>query len=199
MKGKAFGLLTMVSVGALVACGCAKKDMVKQDEPLASPSAVTAAAPAPAPQQPKIAEQKKVQNAAPADRDLQQKAAKEAAAKAATAEQVQKELQTIYFGFDSSKLSDEARGGLVKDAELIKKLAKETVRVEGNCDERGSDDYNLALGEKRAKEAVQYLTNLGIPADRLTSVSYGKEKPVAPGHDEASWAKNRRDNFVVVQ
>jgi peptidoglycan-associated lipoprotein len=114
------------------------------------------------------------------------------------AAELKAELQKVYFNFDSADLSGQARNTLVKNGDLLKKIAKGKIRVEGNCDERGSDDYNLALGEKRAKEAVQYLTNLGIPAERFTVVSYGKEKPVALGHDEASWAKNRRDEFVVL-
>jgi peptidoglycan-associated lipoprotein len=193
MKRKTLGLLAVVTLGALVASGCAKKDMVKQDEPIATPAAAKAA-PTAKPQQ--VEQKNALQNAAPSAADLQKQAAKQAAAQA---EQLKKGLQTVYFGFDSSKLSDDARNGLVKDADVIKKLGKAKIRVEGNCDERGSDDYNLALGEKRAKEAVQYLANLGVPADRLTSVSYGKEKPAAAGHDEASWAKNRRDDFVVLQ
>jgi peptidoglycan-associated lipoprotein len=81
---------------------------------------------------------------------------------------------------------------------MIKKDSAAKVRIEGNCDERGSDEYNLALGEKRAKAAMEYLVTLGIPAERLSVISYGKEKPADPGHDEAAWAKNRRDEFVVL-
>ena len=108
-------------------------------------------------------------------------------------------LTKIYFNFDSANLSTDARNALSKNADLIKNSPTAKIQVQGNCDERGSDDYNLALGEKRAKAAVQYLVNLGIPAKQLSSISYGKEKPVATGHNEASWAKNRRDDFVLVQ
>jgi peptidoglycan-associated lipoprotein len=73
------------------------------------------------------------------------------------------------------------------------------VRVEGHCDERGSDEYNLALGQKRADAAVKYLRALGIAPQRLSSVSFGKEKPAQPGHDEAAWSKNRRDEFSIVK
>jgi peptidoglycan-associated lipoprotein len=111
---------------------------------------------------------------------------------------LQAALQTIYFDFDSYNLSASARASLVKDAESLKKDAVDKVRIEGNCDERGSDEYNLALGERRAKAAMQYLVTMGIPADRLTFISYGKEKPVDSGHDDAAWAKNRRDDFVVI-
>jgi peptidoglycan-associated lipoprotein len=71
--------------------------------------------------------------------------------------------------------------------------------VEGNCDERGTVEYNLALGQRRADAAKNYLVSLGIPADRLKTISFGKSKPFDPGHDEAAWAKNRRDHFVVQQ
>jgi peptidoglycan-associated lipoprotein len=86
---------------------------------------------------------------------------------------------------------------LVKDAEILKQQKSIKVRIEGNCDELGSDDYNLALGEKRAKAALKYLETLGIPSDRLSTISYGKEKPADLGHDEAARAKNRRDELVI--
>ena len=107
------------------------------------------------------------------------------------------ELNVIYFEFDSYSLSQKARNSLVKIAETMKKDPHITVRIEGNCDERGSDEYNLALGEKRAQSAMQYLVTMGTPENRLSEISYGKEKPVALGHNEDSWAKNRRDEFVV--
>jgi peptidoglycan-associated lipoprotein len=71
------------------------------------------------------------------------------------------------------------------------------VQIEGHCDERGSDEYNLALGERRAKSAMKYLTTLGIPSDRLSTISYGKERPAVPESNEAAWAKNRRGEFIV--
>ena len=79
----------------------------------------------------------------------------------------------------------------------MKKNSALKVRIEGHCDERGSDEYNLALGERRAKAAMNYLVTLGIADKRLSVISYGKEKPVDPGHDEAAWAKNRRAEFVI--
>jgi len=126
------------------------------------------------------------------------KQAKVAESTAGQYEQMKSELNKIYFDFDSFKLSEPDRSSLAKNADLLKKDSTEKVRIEGNCDERGSDEYNLALGEKRANAAMQYLVTLGIPADRLSVISYGKEKPADPGHDEAAWAKNRRDDFVVI-
>ena len=90
------------------------------------------------------------------------------------------------------------RDTLAKNAEALKQEGTINIRIEGNCDELGSDDYNLALGEKRAKEALKYLEAMGIPEGRLSVVSYGKERPADPGHNEAARAKNRRDEFVVI-
>jgi peptidoglycan-associated lipoprotein len=73
------------------------------------------------------------------------------------------------------------------------------VQIQGNCDERGSDEYNLALGERRAKAAMDYLVTLGVPAEQLSITSYGKETPVDPGNNEAAWAKNRRDDFAIIK
>ena len=106
-------------------------------------------------------------------------------------------LEKVYFSFDSSNLDDGARQNLTKNAAFMKKNGSAKVRIEGNCDERGSDEYNLALGERRAKAAMQYLVTMGVPAARLSVISYGKEKPADPGHDEAAWARNRRDEFAV--
>jgi len=111
---------------------------------------------------------------------------------------LQAALEKVYFDYDSSGLTDTARTTLVRNAELLKKYPSAQVRIEGNCDERGSAEYNLALGERRAKAAQQYLTTLGVPAERLNVISYGKEKPAVSGSDEAAWTKNRRDEFKVV-
>ncbi len=104
-------------------------------------------------------------------------------------------LEKIYFDFDSSALSDQARKTLTGNADYLRKNAVAKLRIEGNCDERGSAEYNIALGEKRAEAAKKYLVTMGIPADRLATISYGKEKPADPGHDESAWAKNRRDDL----
>ena len=112
---------------------------------------------------------------------------------------LQQALEKIYFDFDSAALSESSRDTLKKDYELIKKNGAAKVEIEGHCDERGSDEYNLALGERRAKAALNYLVTLGIAPGRLSTISYGKEKPADPGHDEAAWAKNRRVEFVIVK
>ncbi len=106
-------------------------------------------------------------------------------------------LTPVFFELDSSDLSAAAQKALDADAALLKKYASWTVTIEGHCDERGTAEYNLALGERRAIAARAYLVSLGIAADRLRTVSYGKEFPFEPGHDEAAWSKNRRAHFVI--
>jgi len=106
-------------------------------------------------------------------------------------------MRVVYYGFDSAELSAEARTALDANAAVLKKYPSWTVTIEGHCDERGTAEYNLALGERRAAAAQSYLVALGVPASRVKTVSYGKEFPFDPGHDEAAWAKNRRAHFVI--
>lgn len=106
-------------------------------------------------------------------------------------------LKPVFFEYDSSEIADDARGVLDANAAGLKKYPAWTVTIEGHCDERGTPEYNLALGERRAVAARAYLVSLGISADRLRTVSYGKEFPFEPGHDEAAYAKNRRAHFVI--
>jgi peptidoglycan-associated lipoprotein len=106
-------------------------------------------------------------------------------------------LKPAFFDYDSSELSSEAQRVLNENASLLKQYGSWTVTIEGHCDERGTAEYNLALGERRAIAAHAYLVSLGIPADRLRTVSYGKEFPFDPGHDDSAYAKNRRAHFVI--
>ena len=106
-------------------------------------------------------------------------------------------VKPIYFDFDKYDLRQDALRTLDDNAARIKEHAQLKVRVEGNCDERGTVEYNLALGNQRAQVTRDYLASLGVAADRLRTTSYGKERPVDPGHDEAAWAKNRRAHFAV--
>ena len=106
-------------------------------------------------------------------------------------------FQPVFYGFDSAEVDAEGQKVLNANAEILKKYPTWVITIEGHADERGTAEYNLALGERRAAAARTYLVSLGIPADRLKTVSYGKEFPFDPGHDEAAWAKNRRAHFVV--
>jgi peptidoglycan-associated lipoprotein len=106
-------------------------------------------------------------------------------------------FQPVFFAFDSSEVEGPAQQALNANAEILKKYPTWVITIEGHSDERGTAEYNLALGERRAMAARTYLVTLGIPGDRLRTVSYGKEFPFDPGHDEAAWAKNRRAQFVL--
>ena len=106
-------------------------------------------------------------------------------------------FRTIYFDFDRSDLRADAREGLQANAAYLKSNPGVNITIEGNCDERGSAEYNLALGKRRADAAYTYLADLGIDSSRMTTVSYGKERPAVEGHNELAWAKNRRDDFKV--
>jgi peptidoglycan-associated lipoprotein len=106
-------------------------------------------------------------------------------------------LKPVYFALDSDELTPDSQKILDEDATLLKKYASWAITIEGHCDERGTAEYNLALGERRAVSARTYLVSLGISADRLRTVSYGKEFPFDAGHDEPAWSKNRRAHFVV--
>ena len=106
-------------------------------------------------------------------------------------------LSTVYFAFDSSSISSQTRAELDANASYLKTNNKIDIQVEGHADERGGIQYNLALGERRAKAVKDYLVASGVKGNRITIVSYGKEKPVSFGHDETSWSRNRRANFVI--
>jgi peptidoglycan-associated lipoprotein len=106
-------------------------------------------------------------------------------------------FQPVFFAYDQDDIDAAGQQALNNNAELMKKYPTWIVTIEGHADERGTAEYNLALGERRALAARNYLVSLGIPADRLRTVSYGKEFPFEPGHDEGSWSKNRRAHFVV--
>src|SRR6185503_12380157 len=108
-------------------------------------------------------------------------------------------LKDVFFGFDRYDLSDEARTILRANSEWMKTNAAARVEIEGHCDERGTNEYNLALGAKRAQAAREFLSSLGISPDRLSTISYGEEIPVCREHDEQCWKQNRRARFVILQ
>ncbi len=108
------------------------------------------------------------------------------------------ELAVVYFDYDKYTIRSDARGSLRSNARWLKENGSVSVQIEGHCDERGTTEYNLALGERRAGAVRDYLTRLGISGSRLSTVSYGEERPSDSGHDESAWANNRRAIFVVV-
>jgi len=192
--------LLFLAIGAFFAGGCAKHDMVKKDEMV--PETKTA----------KSADTSTV-NPWPSDTAIKEQPLKEQPIKEAPFKDLpggdiaksasvvirpEAALEKIFFDFDSYTRTTIARDTLAKNSEVMKKKAGVKIRIEGHCDERGSDEYNLALGEKRAKSAMQYLQTMGVPAERLAVISYGEEKPADPGHGESAWTKNRRDEFFLI-
>jgi peptidoglycan-associated lipoprotein len=106
-------------------------------------------------------------------------------------------VKDAYFDFNKSDIRGDARANLTKTAEFLRSYSQVRVTIEGHCDERGSTEYNIGLGERRAQAAKNYLISLGISADRMDTVSWGKERPFCTEHDEACWQQNRRAHFVA--
>jgi len=125
-------------------------------------------------------------------REAEAKALQEAAA-------LKFEAESIFFDFDKSSIREEYRPLLEKAGAFLKDDTSIRIRIEGNCDKRGSNEYNLALGERRAHSAKRFLVSLGIAPDRIETVSYGEERPLALGDSEDAWAKNRRDDFMIME
>lgn len=106
------------------------------------------------------------------------------------------ELGTVYFEYDSFNLTSQARGALNANADWLKANSGRNVQIEGHCDERGTEEYNLALGDRRAAAVRDYLIGRGVPASQLSTISYGEQRPAVMGSDESAWSQNRRGVFV---
>jgi len=134
-----------------------------------------------------------------AERQRQQRIADSLAAMGKTGEAVRTMLATlIHFDYDKANIRPEDASILDQKVAILQANPNLRIRISGHCDERGSDEYNLALGNRRATAAKQYLVSHGIEAQRIETVSYGEERPLAQGHDEAAWAQNRRDEFEII-
>jgi peptidoglycan-associated lipoprotein len=107
-------------------------------------------------------------------------------------------LQDAFYNYDEATLSPDAQSALTSSANWLKKNSQYNLLIEGHCDERGTEQYNLALGDRRANSAKEYIVALGVDGSRIRTVSYGEERPFDPAHDEAAWAKNRRAHLVIV-
>jgi peptidoglycan-associated lipoprotein len=181
-------VLTALVVVSLALGGCApKKPPVAR--PLPPPPATTPEAPPPPPPPAPVAERPVVAPPPLVEDPMASRSIDEL--------NRDSPMRVVYYGYDTAELSAEARTALDANAAVLKKYPSWTVTIEGHCDERGTAEYNLALGERRAAAAQSYLVALGVPASRVKTVSYGKEFPFDPGHDEAAWAKNRRAHFVI--
>jgi peptidoglycan-associated lipoprotein len=145
------------------------------------------------------ARQDSIRAAQEAERIARQRAADSAAAAGATTTEVKNMLATmIHFDFDKSDIKSNDAGALDQKVAILQANPGLRIRISGHCDERGSDEYNLALGNRRANKAKEYLVQHGIDAGRIETVSYGEERPIAQGHDETAWSQNRRDEFEIL-
>ena len=194
MRKGMVGLVTVLFCGALLVGGCAKKEMVKGEEGVVPSAAAEKPAVTP-PAKPSVKEEAVKEQPIKETPAIAEANIKEQPVTAVAAT----ELEKVYFDFDSFVLTQTSRDILSQNAKWLMKNGGVKIQIEGHCDERGSDEYNLALGEKRAKSAMNYLVTLGVPADQLSVISFGKEKPADPGHNEAAWSKNRRDEFVIIK
>ena len=181
-------LIAIVSLVDAIACG-GKKPPVARPAPPAAPT-TTGSTPSRPPSPPEPVGEPTVVPPEPVRDDAISSASLDDLNKSSP-------LKPVFFELDSSDLNTAGQKALDENAVLLKKYSSWTVTVEGHCDERGTAEYNLALGERRAITARTYLVSLGIPADRLRTVSYGKEFLFDPGHDESAFAKNRRAHFVI--
>lgn len=185
------GWVLILVIPGLLSVSCAKKT-IKSEPPISGVGqekggqGVTA-------EQGAQAEQKALE----ARRLEEQRLRREAEARRERAEKEAFVNEMIHFEFDQSRLLPEAKAILKKKARWLLAHPRTNIVIEGHCDERGSNEYNLALGDRRAQSAKSYLVDLGINPDRMTTISYGEERPLDPGHNETAWAKNRRAQFVI--
>ncbi|WP_272699644.1 peptidoglycan-associated lipoprotein Pal [Desulfovibrio sp. Fe33] len=176
------GMVALMAVSLLLFAGCAKKSTTTE------------------PTQGQVEVKDDTQWTPPAHEEpVVDEAALAAEAQARAKAEAVEELTnvTIRFAFNSYDLSDEARSSLAQKANILRKFKDVNVVIEGHCDERGTEEYNLALGERRARAAYEHLVILGVEPERMKIVSFGEEYPVDPAHNETAWAKNRRDEFIV--
>ncbi|HTG01204.1 MAG TPA: peptidoglycan-associated lipoprotein Pal [Nitrospirota bacterium] len=175
-RGIIFVVMVCV-VSMFVLWGCPKKSEVTS-----APQQKETAAPK---------EEPKAEQAKPAEMPAPKEEVKERAASA------NEGLQPVYFDFDKAFIRDDAKAVMKANADWLKANPKVKIKIEGNCDERGTKEYNQALGQRRAASAKKYLTDMGVSASRISLISYGKEKPVCTAQTEECWQKNRRDDFAA--
>jgi peptidoglycan-associated lipoprotein len=179
------GMLIFVSIFLLTASCAPKKSVVQQEKPAGLPTETVGGESAEEEQveEPEAIMEEDLQ----ALRQLEKEALREGA------------LADVYFDFNQYNLKPEAQKELEKTAEWLIKSPAVRILIEGHCDERGTQEYNLALGQRRAASVQQYLQSLGVDSTRIESVSYGEERPADPRHGEEAWAKNRRAHFTIIK
>lgn len=179
---RSLGLL--LAAGLLVSAGCCTKKPAPAPAPEVKVEPTPAPAPVPVPTEAPIAVPKTepVAESLPADlAELNKKGY----------------LKDVFFDLDQYDIRADQRDAMAANADWMKKWPTVKIQIEGHCDERGSNKYNMALGDKRANSTRDYLVSLGIDGARITTISYGKERPFVEGHDESAWSQNRRGHFVV--
>lgn len=186
-QAKALMVLVLVLVVGVTACGKKKPPVAR---PMPPPASTAGNTPPPAPPEPPqpVIEPPLAVPPMPVD---------DMTAKSIDDLNRDSPLRPMFFELDSADVSAEGQQVLQANAAVLKKYPTMQITIEGHCDERGTAEYNLALGERRALAAKNYLVSLGIPADKVRTVSYGKEFPFDPGHDDGAWSKNRRAHFVI--
>jgi peptidoglycan-associated lipoprotein len=192
--GISWATMIIVLLGGLLLFGCSKKE-IQTDGLVTKPGEGQLADE----EAEKAKKRARIREQELTEQQLREKALaeEEARRKALTAAAGSFENEDVYFEFDQFVISESAKAVLNKKAQWLREHATAKALIEGHCDERGSTEYNLALGQKRADAALQYLVALGISPSRLSTISYGKERPADPGQNETAWAKNRRAHFVL--
>lgn len=182
-------VVTSFLVTTALFSGCAKKTVKTEEGMVAPPPEVTQPAPAPA---------EKPQYTQGAEEPLESQPVK-APEKVATILEGRTTgpMLPVYFDFDRYDIRKDQQQRIIGDADYLKQNSNLVIQIQGNCDERGTNEYNMALGQRRANSAKKYLMNLGIAGSRITTISFGEERPLNHGHDELAWSQNRRDDFVV--
>ena len=205
MKTRIALMAAFAAVSLFVASGCAEKTAKVTETPGDKPAVAEAAKQPAEVQKPKVAEETVKPSEAPVSKPAETAKAeppvtkpKETAVTAGTAGSKSNDLKTIHFDYDKSNITEENRVLLDKNYDYLAKTSSAKVTIVGHCDERGTAQYNMALGDRRANSAKNYLVNRGIDAKRLDTLSKGKEEPVDPGHNEEAWKKNRRDEFNIM-
>lgn len=208
MVRKSFSIVILILCLGLFMVGCPKKTVIKE-EPSAQKAAELSA-------EREKASRLEAERAAKEAKERELARMKEEEAKKAREKEFEKSLvakkepgiegkvfeskllKDIHFDFDKYDISPGDAEILKENTALLKRYPKVKIQIEGHCDERGTIEYNLALGERRANSTKKYLLSLGIPADRISTISYGEERPLDPGHNEEAWAKNRRAHFIIL-
>ncbi len=194
---KSVSLLLVFGLGAAVIAGAACGGNPPPQAPTPNADSAAAAARARADSEAAAQAERERQEREAADRAARQREADAAAGRAS--EEVRNTLASmIHFDYDKSNIRSDDMGTLDQKVAILQANPELRIRIGGHCDERGSDEYNLALGNRRAQSAKQYLVSHGIDASRIETQSWGEEKPLVDGHDESAWSQNRRDEFEVI-